>query len=193
MSRQSDALREARVAAELDPFAVVATSNYAWQCYQSRDYDCALDQYRRSQEINATWPSAYRGQALVYTQQGTHEKALRAARKAVELAPERPDFLADLAFVQARAGQTDAAHETLRQSKMRPFEPFNVARAHVALGETDSAFVWLERSNWRWPHRAPRSDPGLDPLRTNVLFKRLSERIDLEMGMIQQSRKMLRR
>jgi hypothetical protein len=52
----------------------------------------------------------------------------------------------------------------------------------VALGEPDSAFAWLERSSWQWPHRAVRSDPALDPLRSDPRFGRLVLRVDREMG-----------
>jgi hypothetical protein len=64
-----------------------------------------------------------------------------------------------------------------------PFEPFNVARAYVALREPDSAFAWLDRSNWLWPHRATLIDPALDPIRSDPRFARLSDRIQREMGL----------
>lgn len=52
----------------------------------------------------------------------------------------------------------------------------------MALGEPDGAFAWLERSIWRWPHRANRYDPALDPLRSDPRFVQLSARIEREMG-----------
>jgi hypothetical protein len=48
--------------------------------------------------------------------------------------------------------------------------------------QADSAFAWLERSAWQWPHRAVRGDPALDPLRADPRFTRISERVDREMG-----------
>ena len=62
-------------------------------------------------------------------------------------------------------------------------EPFTIARAHTALGEPDSAFAWLERSNWKWPHRAVQSDPALDPLRSDPRFSQLATRVERERGM----------
>jgi hypothetical protein len=62
-------------------------------------------------------------------------------------------------------------------------EGYNIARPYLALGEPDSAFAWLDRSSWKWPHRALRADPALDPLRSDPRFVRLSERIDREMGL----------
>jgi tetratricopeptide (TPR) repeat protein len=120
--------------------------------------------------------------SLAYAQKGMHDEALAAVQKAVALGPERADFLADLAFVQALRGDTAAAHEALRRAKANPIEPFNIARAHVALGPLDSAFAWLERSTWQFPSRAVRTDPGLNALRSDERFVALSERIDREMG-----------
>ena len=108
-------------------------------------------------------------------------QALSAVRTAVEMS-DNPTLLADLAYVQARRGETKDALETLRRAKRQPWEAFNIARAYVALGEPDSAFAWLERSSWRWPHRAVRSDPALDPLRSDPRFAQLARRIEREMG-----------
>ena len=92
-------------------------------------------------------------------------------------------FQANLAYVHARAGRRAEAERFLKLAKTNPWEGFNIARAHVALGEPDSAFVWLDRSSWKWPHRAVRVDPALDPIRADPRFIRLSARIDREMGL----------
>jgi len=166
----------------LDPFGIVPVHNYAAQCYHVRDYVCAIEQFRRTLEIGQ-YPSAYRWLALTNVQLGKWQEAIAQAQKAIELAPERPDFLAGLAYVYARAGQTDEARATLRRAKTKPFEGFDIARAHVALGEADSAFVWLERSSWQWGHRASRLDPALDPVRSDPRFARLVAKVDREMGL----------
>jgi TolB-like protein/DNA-binding SARP family transcriptional activator/Flp pilus assembly protein TadD len=182
LGRLTEALEESRRADELDPFAVVPSSNYGWHYYLTRDYDRAIAQQRKTLEIGPAWARAYDRLAIVYAQKGMLDESVRALQKAVELGPERPDFLADLAFVQALRGERAAALESLRRAKTQPIEAFNIARAHVALGQADSAFAWLERSGWSFPHRAVRVDPGLDPLRSDARFARLAERIDREMG-----------
>jgi tetratricopeptide (TPR) repeat protein len=177
------ALDESRRAYELDPFAVVSSGNYGWQCYLSRDYDCAIQQHRRTLEIAPSYARGFNRLGLTYAQKGMLTDAVAALQKAVELGPERPDFLADLAYVEALQGETARALATLKRAKDQPFEPFNIGRAYVALQQPDSAFAWLERSSWQWPHRAVRSDPALDPLRADPRFARLSARVDREMGM----------
>jgi hypothetical protein len=80
------------------------------------------------------------------------------------------------------AGHAGEARTILRQASAQPWETFNIGRAWAALGEKDSAFVWLERANWRWPHRAPRDDPALDAMRSDPRFAELVERVDRQMG-----------
>lgn len=183
MGRLPEAVEQSRRGYELDPFAVVVSSNYGWQCYLIRDMECALAQQRRTLEINPSWGRAYYRLGLVYAQKGMLAEALAAMQKAAELAPERPDYLADLAYVHALRGETAQATEFLARAKRQPFEPFNIARAYVALKQPDSAFVWLERSSWQWPHRAVRSDPALDPIREDPRFARLAAKTDRAMGL----------
>ena len=182
LGRLKEAREQSRLADELDPFAVVPSGNYGWQCYLSRDHDGAITQLKKTLESNPGSARTYDRLGMAYAQKGMLDDAVAALQKAVEMGPERPDFLADLAFVQALRGETESARESLRRAKERPFEPFNIARAFVALGQTDSAFVWLEKSSWHFPHRAVVSDPGLDPVRSDARFVRLAERIDREMG-----------
>jgi TolB-like protein/Tfp pilus assembly protein PilF len=183
LGRSEEALREARRINERDPFVATARDVYGQQCYLARKYDCAIEQYRRSLEIDPSWANAYAGLGLAYARTGQSNDAISVVKKAVELGPQRTDFLADLAYVHALAGHRQDALGILDRAKRQPREGFSIARAYVALGEPDSAFAWLERSSWQWPHRAVRSDPALDPLRSDPRFTELSARIEREMGL----------
>ena len=120
---------------------------------------------------------------MAYAQKGMDSAAMRAASKAVELGGRQVSTsLANLAYVHARAGRRAEAEQALARAKVDPWEGFAIARAYVALGKPDSAFAWLERSSWKWPHRALRADPALDPLRSDPRFARLSLRVEREMG-----------
>lgn len=181
MGRAAEARDQARRAHELDPFAVVVSSIDAWNCYLDRDDDCAVERLGRVTHIG-TYAGAWEGLAISYARKQMFDSALHAVRTAMQVAPKRHDFLADLAFVQALAGDEQAARESLRRAELQPREPFNIGRAYVALGESDSAFAWLERANWKWPHRAVLSDPALDPIRADPRFARLARRVAHEMG-----------
>ena len=108
---------------------------------------------------------------------------IREVSKALALQPQMSSYLADVAYVHALAGRRAEARQFLQRAKADGGETFSIARAHVALGEPDSAFIWLERSSWVWPHRAIRADPALDPLRSDPRFAQLVVRVDREMGL----------
>ena len=126
---------------------------------------------------------------ILYALTGRHPEAVRELRRVADAAPHIPDFRADLAYAVALAGRREEARRILREVESLPDGPrkrdaaFSIGRAYVALGDLDSAFAWLDRADWRWPHRGNRYDPTLDPVRADPRFVRLSERVDREMGM----------
>jgi TolB-like protein/DNA-binding SARP family transcriptional activator/Flp pilus assembly protein TadD len=180
IGQKAEAEREARRAQELDPFNSIALSNRGWLCYVNRDFECALRGYQNALKVNPKWSNAQRGVAFAYAQKGMHREAIATLQTLVKQEPHRSDFLADLAYLHALAGQRDAARSTLARAKARP-QGMNIARAHIALGETDSAFVWLERSDWHWPPRAILADPALDPIRSDPRFTRLAARVERDL------------
>jgi Flp pilus assembly protein TadD len=145
----------------------------------SREYDCAIQQYRHALEIAPNYATAWRGLGLTYAQRGMFPEAIDALRKAADRAP---GYLGDLAYAQALTGEMEAARATLARAKAEPQNGFSIARAYVALHQPDSAFAWLERSSWRWPHEANRADPALDPPRSDPRFAKLVVQVDREMG-----------
>jgi TolB-like protein/DNA-binding SARP family transcriptional activator/Flp pilus assembly protein TadD len=182
MGRSDEAIQETRRAYELDPFAVVISGNVGWHCYSVRDYECAVEQFRRTAAIGA-YANAQRGIALAQAQRGRNDEAIAAMREAISMSPQRSEFLADLAYVLAVAGRTEEARESLARAKTDVEEGFNIGRAHVGLNEPDSAFAWFERTSWEWPHRASLDDPALDPVRADPRFPQLAARIQRDMGM----------
>ena len=181
--RVEEAVQQTRRWSDVDPFSLLGATNDGWLRYVARDYDGAIEVFQRGLELNDAWAHTYTGLAMAYAQKRMDDAATRAASKAVELGGRHISvFQANLAYVHARAGRRAEAERLLKLAKTDPWEGFNIARAYVALGEPDSAFAWLDRSSWKWPHRAVRADPALDPLRSDPRFARLSARIEREMG-----------
>ena len=187
--RIEDAVREDRRAYEIDPFNLTGSGHLADRLALARQYDRAIEQQRRTLEIDPNYHFGRRLLGILYTFNGQHAEAVRELRRVAAAAPHIPDFRADLAYAVALIGRPDEARRILREVKSLPDGPrkrdaaFSIGRAHIALGEPDSAFAWLERADWRFPHRGNRYDPALDPLRGDPRFARLSQRVDREMGM----------
>lgn len=183
MRRLEEAHEHAMRAYETDPFAIIVSITYANANYLLEDYDAAIEQWQKTLELNPDWVPALQQSAIAYSLQGKHDQALVRTTGALERAPNYSNVLADAAYVHARAGQVADARELLRRAKTNVIDAFHIGRAHVALGEPDSAFVWLERSRWKWPHRAQLADPALHPLRTDSRFEELTARVERAVGM----------
>jgi tetratricopeptide (TPR) repeat protein len=183
IGRSDEAVRESRRGYELEPFSSHVSLTYAWQCRLARDYDCAIRQYQRTLELNSLWAFTWDGLGLAYAGKGMHDQAIRAMERAIELSPKAAYTHVDLAYVYAKFGEAKQSREILLKWKGPYVEPFNVARAYVALGEADSAFAWLDKSTWAWPHRALRIEPALDPIRSDPRFAALSAKIDRDVGL----------
>ena len=187
--RIEDALPQDRRAYEVDPFNLTGSGHLADRLVLTREYASAIEQVRRTLEIDPSYPFAHRLLGILYSLTGRHPEAVRELRRVADAAPHIPDFRADLAYAVARAGGREEARRILREVESLPDGPrkrdaaFSIARAHMALGDLDSAFVWFDRADWRWPHRGNRYDPTLDPVRADPRFVRLSERVDREMGL----------
>jgi tetratricopeptide (TPR) repeat protein len=185
--RIEDAIPQDRRAYEVDPFNLTGSGHLADRLLLAREYDRAIEQVRRTLEIDPSYPFAHGILGILYSLTGRHPEAVRELRLVANTAPHIPDFRADLAYAVAVAGRREEARRILREVESLPDGPrkrdaaFSIGRARMALGDLDSAFVWFDRADWRWPHRGNRYDPTLDPVRADPRFVRLSERVDREM------------
>jgi type IV pilus assembly protein PilF len=113
MGRSGEAHQESRRAYELDPFAVVISGTLGWHCYMMRNYDCAIEQQRRTLGVGI-YPNSHIGLGLALAKKGQTTEAIEQVEQAMSLAPQRREFRADLAYLQALAGRTAEARATLR-------------------------------------------------------------------------------
>ena len=96
------------------------------------------------------------------------------------------EVLAALAQCYAAAGRTQAAKDILQEVAGKDPPVGNQCRsiglAYAALGNTDAAFLWLERAYERKAESLSllKVDPKLDPLRTDPRFASLLTRTGLK-------------
>jgi serine/threonine-protein kinase len=97
----------------------------------------------------------------------------------------RPDVLTPYAYALARAGRQREARAMLDglREKAKPQDPapVRVALVHIALGERDRAFEWLEKAIEArdWQMALLNVEPAFDVLRSDQRFAGLVERVGL--------------
>jgi serine/threonine-protein kinase len=179
------ALAEARAAAELDPASVSIRRSLGWLNYYARRYDAAEEQLRRALAMDPTSEENHRILGLALTQQGRYDEAVAALREAIAGAAESAYARGALARTLALAGRTAEARRLLAEleseGRSRYVSPVAYATAHIALGDNDEAFGWIERAHAErrgWLAYL-RVEPIFDPLRDDPRFRDLLARMGL--------------
>ena len=185
--RPEEGIAEYRRGVELDPLSIVMNRGLGLAFYLARQYDQAIEQSRHTLEMdpNSLW--SYRSLGWAYLQESMYKEGIEAFEKLLALSPGSAPAVSDLGVGHALAGQTAKAHkvvEQLTELGTHKYVPaMCLARIYVALGDTDKAFEWLEKSyEDRSVGGLPfiRVDPLYDPLRSDPRFADLLRRMNLQ-------------
>lgn len=179
LGRFDESRDEMRRALALDPLSRIINTNAGLTEFFARDYEAAIAQYRRALERFPDFDYTWVLLSDAYSMTGRHEKAVQAARRAVELGPRDKDWPLWLAYALARAGEEDEAR-SLVASAATEAEPTRFALVHVALGEPEEAFRWLEKGVVdRSPFISELRDARYDPIREDPRFQAMMRQVGL--------------
>jgi tetratricopeptide (TPR) repeat protein len=177
VGRHEEAIQERKRAHELDPLSIDIWSDIGFQYYLARDYDKAIEEYRKILEFypNDNW--SHIGLALVLSAKGLHNEAIEECLKS--------DFIDwNIGYIYGVAGNKEKAQEILDNylelSKKEFVAPAYIAFIYIGLGEKDKAFEWLEKT---YEQREAWIDllkvsPRFDSLRSDPRFQDLVERMN---------------
>jgi TolB-like protein/tetratricopeptide (TPR) repeat protein len=147
--RSEEALAWARRGQELDPLAL-NSSEVSGILFFSRRYDEAIRESRRDLTTNPNDPLALwsLGFALIGAEQ--FDEAIRTLDKAASLSDRNPAVLGVLARAYAHGGRRAEALQVVDELRRRGQKGYVPAaaflNAYLGLGDTEQAFVWLERA-----------------------------------------------
>jgi tetratricopeptide (TPR) repeat protein len=185
MGRTEEGLVACDHALALDPLGTIMTACVGWHCLFSRQIDEAVAPALRALELdpNLFWAHTILGWA--YEQQGLSDQAFGAYEKAIALSGGMVLTIGALGHAYARFGRTDEALAILQQLLTRRessyVSAYDIAAIHVALGDVDRAFHWLEEAysehasfliHIHW-------DPRFDGVRDDPRFDEILHRIGL--------------
>lgn len=184
--RFNEALREMKEALALDPLSYSINTGIGHVLYLSRQYDKAIDHYRKVVESDPAFVPARLWFGRPFMQKGMFKEAIEQVEQAVKLSKESTVSLATLAQAQASAGNNAEAQKILDRlldrSKRQYVPSYWIALVQMSLGNQDEALKWLERayherSSWLvWANVEPR----FDTLRSDPRFTSLLARIGFE-------------
>ncbi len=144
--RHTEALDEIRRGYALDPLS--PSSLGLWNFYVARRYDEAIERCEKAIEVTPGFGWAHSLLGLALLEKGRTQEAIAAAEKGRE-ADDSPISGLALAAIYAETGQKSKAERVLGEVlKTREIYicPYDVATVHVALGDKERAFEWLEKA-----------------------------------------------
>jgi len=171
-------------AQELDPLSLIINADlgevYTW----ARQYDKAIEQLRKTIEMDQSFYYAHWHLGLAYELKGSLQEAIAEYQKARQL-DDDPWVLALLGHASAVSGKRDEASKILDQlkemAKQRYVPAYGFAIIYAQLGEKDEAFRWLEKCYQDHSNDliGLKIDPFLDSLRSDPRFADLVRRVGL--------------
>lgn len=187
LGRGEEALREANRTLELDPFAprgaIAMQRNAVYLITGKRPHlQLPVTERRPILKLEPGEPWARALDAMELAENGRCAEARAAMALAQQLVSDsNVRMLPQVGTVHWRCGERAKARALLANMKRRSDAYENglrMAWLHAIFGETDSAFVWLERQQWSTAELAGfAAARPLDPLRSDPRYWRLIHRL----------------
>ena len=185
LGRFEDALKELRLAHELDPLSIQIAVNMAMALSVMERHGEAVRVLRQTLELEPSARTIHYTLACAHRRQGNYAAALRAFEKLRKLDPDSDLALGSIGHVLALSGDRVGAKkilgELIEMSKRRYISPYSIGVIHIGLRNVDEAFKWIEKlykesNDWLvWLGVGPE----FDPLRSDARFDSLLRRIGL--------------
>ncbi len=182
--RPEEAVAEAVRAQELDPLSLIINDSLGARLLNARKYDRALEQLRKTLDIDQNFAQAHHTLGDTCLQLGMFEEAFRELQRSRQL-DDNPWVVASLGRAYAMSGRGDEARSMLADLKGRAKQsrvpPEEVARIYAALGEQEQALALLEKAyEEHSDHLAfVKVDPAWDSLRSDPGFMDVLRRVGL--------------
>jgi tetratricopeptide (TPR) repeat protein len=185
MGSFEEALSELTRAQALDPLCLIIVQSMGDPLFYSRRYDQAIEQYRKTIEMNPAFAPAHFSLGRAYEQKGMHQDAVAEFQQANALSGKM-EALPALAHALGMLGNRTEAERILqeitRRSRTNYVPPLAIALIHLGLAQYDFALELLhkalhERSCWL---AYVKVDPLYDPIRPDPKFQDLLRKLRLE-------------
>jgi serine/threonine protein kinase/tetratricopeptide (TPR) repeat protein len=186
--RFAESVREAQLARDLDPLAIISRFTAVWCSYHARRFDEAWAACQETLKAEPQNLTMLYGSSFLLSRMARHDEAIAAAQKCVETLGKASHTLGRLGAANAEAGNIEAAEAALRDmaaiAVRRHISPYHLALVHCGMGRVEEALDLLEQAveikdaKVLWL----AVDPELDPLHGHPRFNELLRKLNHRLG-----------
>jgi len=186
LGRPEEALAQVKRARELAPTSPRINTDMGWVLYETRLYDEAIAKAQGTLELDPDFAPAHSLLGWAFLRKNRYGEAIAEFQKAAALSKDKAANLSAIAYAYAKAGQRVAALKTLNELKHESehgsVPSYQMAIVYAGLGEKEKALESLEkayageRDKWLGFLKV---EPSFDPLRPDLRFKNLLQRMNL--------------
>jgi adenylate cyclase len=182
MGRHEEAIAEMNRAMELEPLSLVQGANFAAIYIYARQYDKALDQARKTYDMDPTLVTGQNWMCHSLDVNARYTESLAISEKSYHT---NGSLYAALSYSYAKLGRRQDAERVLKEwdepRTTNSVSHYWKAITYAALGDKDTAIAELEKAHQAhdWFFQRIKIDPFLDTLRTDPRFDDLVRRLGL--------------
>jgi TolB-like protein len=186
MGRLEESLRVRRRGVEAEPLSLIVGSSIGLSLYWSQRYDQAIDEFRKTLEIDSNFAEGHFFFGLPYEEKAMFAEAAEEFQQALRLSPGLPRFIGALGHASAISGKRRQAEDSVtllkQASKHRYVCPYDIAIVYAGLKDKEQTFKYLEAAyeDRSWWMLWLRMDHRLDGIHDDPRYKDLVRRMHLE-------------
>lgn len=185
MGRLDEAIKMISRAADLDPISQAIVKDKGIALYYARRYEEAIELAKTTLELDSNYAAAHRLMSLSFQGLKRFDEAIAENENWGELTRNKLETMISLAQLYAAAGNVPEAKRLFSEVEKSRLRSENsnrgMALVHAALGETDAAFEYLDKSFTAREESllSIKVDPKLDPIRGDSRLPELLRRMKL--------------
>ncbi len=185
LGRNEEAIAEVKQALELEPLSLFNNSVLTATYYFARQSDRALEQGKKTSDLEPNFPTGRWTLGSVYNANGMYAEAIDLSEKSLQSDPTNQVQLGLAGYAYAKSGRRFKAEEVITKfseiAKTQYVMSYRIANIYAALGDKDKAFAELDKAfeNRDWELHRLKVDPLMDPLRDDPRFKEMLKRLNL--------------
>ncbi|MCA1624030.1 MAG: tetratricopeptide repeat protein, partial [Acidobacteria bacterium] len=183
--RHDEAITELKRALELEPLSLLIGANLAEEYTRAGQNDRALEQARKTFDLEPNFPTGRYALGLAYIANGMYAEAIALSETVLQADSTNQQMLRVAGCAYAKSGRRQEAVEVIKRfkeiAKTQYVISYFVANIYAALGDNEKAFAELEKAYEQRDFSLYRLkvDPLMDPLRDDPRFKEMLKRLNL--------------